>query len=854
MKKITYDIRDGVINPEYIGIITEPRDESYRFEDFRITPRTIQEIDAHIRNDSPLEYTVFDCHDEAELSSVWYSKLDFKDLDTVYLFWGIWCDEDTDVTFSIESIAMQRLWINGKMQTLCCTKTETRRQLFTFSLSKGINSICLQQHDALKFFRTTVRITSFEYEICSGKPSLIVDNLHYQKGEIAVAHNGVEKYNGERFNMVFVPVDAVNLDIDAPMQLSIKNSDSGDVLYSQVVHLYDFVSVDTSALLLTHESLFTHAIVSIEYKDNTEIQHTLSLDLYLSKPREYMVPTEERANKLLKDDMVSLDAKNYITYYLTNIFRLEESDVRNFAAWRIFSETLDLIESGRYNEYLESPGTKKYHCLSSVDDCLIEYVLCLPKGFSRDKQNSLLIFNTISNDPNSMYFHYFERTDEFPNTIVADIHGRGMTTGSYVGDIVFREILEDILHRFPIDQNKIYSMGQSNGGFSTWVLAQKTPDIFAAINPSTGVFNPLELVNVSNLRIRYMTSNADPGYTKRYELLEQARPYLKDYKEIMYERLMHNVFEQVQFSIPVLKEVMDTQREPYPNEIYYNTYMNRYRKAYWIEIHSIMPGKLYAKTHAWIADGNIHIECENITGITVTTPPQIDSLSAYIEINKQRFDISGREKTVLVLEDNRFVLKDSDKTSAIPLYKGSGLIDVYMTPLRIVNTSPNNEHYANAANALKNPRTNTYESFVCVAYPMFDSSEQEFGNQEFLKKAAYIVFDDLTTQNNFLNEIRKSLRLKCDRSGFEYLGKRYAQDYCVMQITENPWNPEYSILHVCANCKKLLSKHFFLRHIILPSYVSGYHPMLNVSALVFDGKEYYSVQDFGIEIKKYDEK
>ena len=44
-------------------------------------------------------------------------------------------------------------------------------------------------------------------------------------------------------------------------------------------------------------------------------------------------------------------------------------------------------------------------------------------------------------------------------------------------------------------------------------------------------------------------------------------------------------------------------------------------------LHSITPGTLYAKTHAWIADGNIHIECENITRITVTTPPQVDSLA-----------------------------------------------------------------------------------------------------------------------------------------------------------------------------------------------------------------------------------
>ncbi len=242
-----------------------------------------------------------------------------------------------------------------------------------------MNSFCSQQHDALKFFRTTVRITSFLYEMTSDNQSLIVDNLHYQKGEIAIAHNGVEKYNGERFNMVCVPVEVVNLDVDAPMQLSIKNSDSGEMLYSQTIHLYDFISIETSALLLTKESLFTCAMVNIDYHDNNGYPHTFFFDLYLSKTSGYMIPTEERANRLLKDETVSLDAKNYITYYLTNIFRLGEYDIRNFAAWRDFSEMLDLIESGGYDEYLESPGTKKHYWLSGVDDHLVEYVVCLPK-------------------------------------------------------------------------------------------------------------------------------------------------------------------------------------------------------------------------------------------------------------------------------------------------------------------------------------------------------------------------------------------------------------------------------------------------------------------------------------------
>ena len=118
-----------------------------------------------------------------------------------------------------------------------------------------MNSSCLQQHDALKFFRTTVRITSFSYELSSDKPSLIVDNLHYQKGEMAVAHNGVEKYSGEPFNMACVPVDAVNLNVNDPMQLKIKNSDSHETLYSRDIYLYDYISIDSSVLSHSKESL-----------------------------------------------------------------------------------------------------------------------------------------------------------------------------------------------------------------------------------------------------------------------------------------------------------------------------------------------------------------------------------------------------------------------------------------------------------------------------------------------------------------------------------------------------------------------------------------------------------------------
>ena len=100
--------------------------------------------------------------------------------------------------------------------------------------------------------------------------------------------------------------------------------------------------------------------------------------------------------------------------------------------------------------------------------------------------------------------------------IVADVHGNGMTTGSYVGDISTRAAIENIIENYPIDKDRIFMMGQSNGGFSTWVIAQKTPDMFAGIIPSTGFFNVNEVMNLSNMRVRFLTSRCRSRSSAQY--------------------------------------------------------------------------------------------------------------------------------------------------------------------------------------------------------------------------------------------------------------------------------------------------------------------------------------------------
>lgn len=848
--KLLHHIKETVINPDYVGVITTPMANDFVFEDFREIPETVSNITDYFHNQIPLEYEILDCREDdgTTLSTVHYSNIDCEDLSMVYLFFDVICDSDTNVTFSIESVAKQRLWINGNLMTLCCTSRKTRRQLFTFSLTKGHNVFCIEQHQSLKFFRTTIRITSFEHEFTTEDPSLISGNLHYRKGEIAVAYYDNECYRNSMLNFVCVPVDSVNLDLSTPISFTIEDSDDNSCLYSQQISFYEYVSIDTSFLSFNKKTMYNHAHAVMRYVDMTGEQLEFSFDLHLTEPQGYIKPTQAFAKKLLENSNLSDVAERYIKYQLINIYYLPENDLRAFHAWEKFYGFLKIIERGDYEKYLEISGTKEIYYHSSLEYKILEYRICLPKNFSRDKTYSLLIINPITDSHDSMYSHYFERTDSFPDLIVADVQGRGMTTGSYIGDAFFREILSDILKNYPINEKKIFAMGQSNGGFTTWVIAEKTPYLFAGIAPSTGYYNVHEVKNLSNLRVRFLTSDADPGHIYNSENIQKVSECFRDYKQTAFCQLMHNVFEQVQFSEIALKELFEAENDPYPNEIYFDTYMNRYRKAYWIEIHSVEMGQIYADVHAVIKNGDIHITAKNITGITVEIPLQVDPALASIYLNGFEFPINGRNRIEFVCSENGCIISDT-KPTLPTMYKGTGLIDVYLNPVRVINCKCGNEYFEKAAMSFKKPTTSTYEP-SSAEYPVYSINDDILHCGDFLKDNSFVVLDslDYAEENYFLDTVKNNLHLICDKDGYEYLDNWYGCEYCIMQITENPWNREKSVLYICTNNETLFRKNLFVRQLILPSYVSGFHPYLNVVALIYTNGKYHTISDYGMDI------
>ena len=232
--------------------------------------------------------------------------------------------------------------------------------------------------------------------------------------------------------------------------------------------------------------------------------------------------------------------------------------------------------------------------------------------------------------------------------------------------------------------------------------------------------------------------------------------------------------------------------------------MNRYRKAYWIEIRSIQQGAVETEIHAEIKNDNIFVDAKNITGFTVTVPSQVDKNNASVFCNGTVFQIKGRSSLRIQIA-NVYVTEKENFNDEFRIYKGTGLIDVYLSPMRIVNCNIGNEYYDSVADAVQTPGVNTYDGMTNVKYPILSKDVFEKLMDESLGRYLLVIIDDITKPTGNLDKIRANIKFKLSRDGYEYNGRKVFGHYCIMQVTESPWNPQYSILRISTNYTELLN-------------------------------------------------
>ena len=120
----------------------------------------------------------------------------------------------------------------------------------------------------------------------------------------------------------------------------------------------------------------------------------------------------------------------------------------------------------------------------------------LPGGYDPAKKWPVLIHLHGYNGENPDYVRWWsvDQRHNFADVeyaghqgiIFVDPHGRGNTQYLGLGDADIVRVIELLKKRLSVDEDRVYLLGESMGGWGTWNVATRHPELFAAIAPTFG--------------------------------------------------------------------------------------------------------------------------------------------------------------------------------------------------------------------------------------------------------------------------------------------------------------------------------------------------------------------------------
>ena len=120
----------------------------------------------------------------------------------------------------------------------------------------------------------------------------------------------------------------------------------------------------------------------------------------------------------------------------------------------------------------------------------------LPPGYEPGKKWPLVMQLHGYNPANPVYVRWWGASDRHPGidtefsnhqgVIYLEAHGRGNTQYLGMGDSDVLHAIAEAKRLFSVDDDRVYLTGDSMGGWGTWNVATRHPDLFAAIAPVFG--------------------------------------------------------------------------------------------------------------------------------------------------------------------------------------------------------------------------------------------------------------------------------------------------------------------------------------------------------------------------------
>lgn len=203
---------------------------------------------------------------------------------------------------------------------------------------------------------------------------------------------------------------------------------------------------------------------------------------------------------------------------------------------------------------------------SDYDGKLDSYIIYLPTDYDKTKKYPLVVMlhgYGSAVHMNDVFMNNCEEKDVIlicPNGRHKVPYEYGDYTGSSMDDVL--QVLNDAREHYNIDDSRIYLTGLSMGGFGTWYIASKNPELFAAIAPLCGFRESfgqgkekVELERLTDIPIFTIHGDLDP--TISYTITASMVQELKDLGgNVTYQELKgygHNVWDYAYEEIDLLE-------------------------------------------------------------------------------------------------------------------------------------------------------------------------------------------------------------------------------------------------------------------------------------------------------------
>ncbi len=845
MKKTRYDIPQTSFIPQYIGVT------------FKIGTNDVysSEFDCEIKN------RIERCYEKNDTSGIYINKCvpetklrfnlnDFKlkPNTTAYQFFQINCEKDTDIVIVPRASNRQKVWVNYNYYS----HLGLFDIVYTIHLKKGINTIVFELPNATSQDTLFMRMSTLEYE----------KNCEYSFFDDRMVYSGDFGYiyresnflfdDYKLFSFIYFP----NNDTIVPpngkgtvkiYKITLENTkETKEIVLEDSISPLKKYTYDLSKFNYDANS-FTYFHFELLFPFTNGKIHDDCVDIFTYYPQKSIEKIYKQADEYMNSCQATDYDKICIKHYIDRLNKQNQESTKASLTLQFYKRFQKVLSGKHFDDEICAPGFKEVLFYSNNFEEISNFFAFVPKNYDANKKYPLIILTTKGELVQSEHFVNYTAED----VIAVDVSLRGVTLGSYVGDAALWETVSEIKKCFSVDEDRIYITGNSNGGGAAFVQGELYPDRFAGIYPfSAGGVNKNMAMNLLNTKVITVSSPTESRYSN-YQFIDNALKEINhlDYTGILADNFSHITLTLLWINKRIFEKLLDGKRNKYPEHISFRTMRNRCRKAYWIEIHSIKFGELYAEVDAVLSKNNIFITLKNATGITVTLPPDLPRDYFNIKINNSQeftFLCYKNETINFVYKNNSFEVIDTYKPIT-DLHKGNGLLDVYLDPLVIAvpdNIDKDGQIFKSAVK-FSHPLTNGYDPKVYVSYPI--KTFTEIFETDYLYNKSFICFDDFN--NAFLDAVRKNAAVQCDKDGYEYMNEKYTGKYCIMQIVRSPWNNKRNIVVISTNDSAFLSKNFFTRNVIIPTYATDYHPYWNNDVLIFNGKEYNSIWEIGMKVK-----